>query len=207
MIIDAAERQISELGFKSFTLSRLAEDCEMTRKGVEHYFATKEEILIAVLRHRDAVDVQSVRPTGILPTDEPGMWAALDAVVARNARRPEIIRLYTVLDAEALDPSHPAYDYFAERLVRARTSISVAVQTWHPDPDAFAISVLSFMDGLQLQWLRDPSLDLVALWKAASATLRRVTDRADPVDSAPDGTSRRVASRARGETGGRVPAS
>ena len=40
------------------------------------------------------------------------------ALVRRNASQPEIVRLFAVLEAESLAPSHPAHAYFALRQVQ-----------------------------------------------------------------------------------------
>ena len=49
---------------------------------------------------------------------------------------------------------------FVRRLLREMAA------AWHPDPESFAVQVLAFMDGLQLSWLRDPAIDVVAEWEA-----------------------------------------
>lgn len=177
-IVDVATRLISAGGFKAFTLSRLAEECEMTRKGVEHYFQSSEDILVAVLEHRDEVDQHDFAFRERLPLSQEDLWDLLDHIVMRNAERPEIIRLYTILEAEALDPGHPAFDYFQKRVTRIRRELADAVRDWHPEPDSFGVQVLAQLDGLQLLWLRDRELDLLNLWRTASVALRR-----------PDGTS------------------
>lgn len=173
LIIEAATRQISERGFNTLTMSRLAHECDMTRAGVEHYFSSLPELLIAVLRHRDERDVLVLAPTGALPRDEQGMWGALDALVRHNAARPEIVRLYAILGAEALDPAHPAHEYFLERGRATRAALAEGAKAWHPRPEEFAVEVLARLDGLQLQWLRDPSLDLAHLWESAASVLVR----------------------------------
>lgn len=174
LIIDVAARQIGERGFNSFTLSRLAEECGLTRAGIEHHFASKEALLIEVLRHRDDRDQRAVfgsrAPRAV---DEQAMWQLLDDLVRRNASQPEIVRLYTILGAEALDSGHPAHEYFLERTRTARLMLSEAARPWHPDPEVFAVQVLGVLDGLQLQWLRDPDLDLLGLWKGVSSALQR----------------------------------
>ncbi|MDL4816479.1 hypothetical protein [Actinomadura opuntiae] len=35
---------------------------------------------------------------------------------------------------------------------------------WHPRPDLAAVELLSFLDGLQHHWLRDPGIDFLAQW-------------------------------------------
>ena len=42
----------------------------------------------------------------------PEMWRR---TVAVNAKRPELVHMFSTLSAEALNPDHPAHDYFAER--------------------------------------------------------------------------------------------
>jgi hypothetical protein len=36
---------------------------------------------------------------------------------------------------------------------------------WHPNPEELGLQVVSALDGLQLNWLRDPHLDLVEQWR------------------------------------------
>ncbi|WP_307368289.1 TetR/AcrR family transcriptional regulator [Microbacterium sp. W4I4] len=172
-IVETATRLVSEQGFNTFNLSQVAAESGITRAGVEHHFGTKEAVLIEILRHRDEVDEVIAAPGGALPTDEAGVWRALDEQVRRNAERREIVQLYAILGAEALDPSHPAHDFFARRATVGRVTIADAARPWHPHPEGFAVEVLAIMDGLQLQWLRDPDLDLVALWRNASVLLVR----------------------------------
>ncbi|MGK9146040.1 TetR/AcrR family transcriptional regulator [Plantibacter flavus] len=172
LIIDAATSQIAERGYNAFTLSRLAEDCDMTRAGIEHHFSSREELLVAVLRSRDDRDMQDITAR-FTAADEAGAWASLDALVARNAEQPEIVRLYTILGAEALDPAHPAHEYFQERTREGLGALEDLASGWHAAPRAFAIEVLALLDGLQLQWLRDPTHDLVELWRGAGSTLSR----------------------------------
>ena len=179
LIIDAATRQIAEGGYNTFTLSKLAEDCGMTRAGIEHHFSSREELLIAVLLHRDDLDAFAITTPveGRDPRtfDEDSAWKVLDNLVIRNAGQPELLRLYTILGAEALDPQHPAHDYFAERTRTARDLLADLSGSWHPQPRTFALAVLAVLDGLQLQWLRFPDEDLVALWKGAGGALARKT--------------------------------
>jgi hypothetical protein len=90
--------------------------------------------------------------------------AGLTRLVERNIDQRELVRLYTVLSAEALDPGHPAHDYFDHRLAESRRLIASLVASWHAKPDECALQILSFMDGAQLNWLRDPGIDLLAEW-------------------------------------------
>jgi AcrR family transcriptional regulator len=172
LIIERATELIAEGGYNTFTLLRLAEACEMTRRGIDHYFGSREEILIAVLQYRDELDIESLSPHGT-PDGESSTWAVLDDVVRRNITQPEIVRLYAILNAESIDPSHPAHRYFLERERAAKVTVANAARGWHENPEEFAAHVLALMDGLQVQWLREPQLDLLRLWQRAGDSLSR----------------------------------
>lgn len=97
--------------------------------------------------------------------------------VERNFRQPEIVRLYTVLSAEALNPDHPAHEYFRERLQQIRRLIAGSLALPPGAADDFAVDYLSFMDGLQLNWLRDPTIDFLGRWQVfADGLLARVEE-------------------------------
>lgn len=165
-ILDAATSLIAASGFNGISLGRFAEACGMTKPGLLHYFASKEDLLIAVLDHRDELDGAAVAPDRTPATDAASSRALITRLVRRNAIQPSIVRLYTVLNAEALDPGHPAHGYFAERWHASRHALEVYAFPWHPEPRRCAVQVLAFLDGLQVNWLRDPSIDLEAEWNA-----------------------------------------
>jgi AcrR family transcriptional regulator len=172
-IIESATRLIATAGFNGVSLAQVAEASGMTNAGLLHHFASKTDLLIAVLDHRDELDVafvtEAMGPMAGTPSVASTL-AALRRLVERNLGQPEIVRLYTVLSAEALDPAHPAHGYFDRRLSWGRR-IFAETLAWYPDPDALAVRVLAFMDGLQLNWLRDPSIDFEAHWDAFAASL------------------------------------
>jgi AcrR family transcriptional regulator len=155
---------IAEGGYFGFSISAIATRCGVSRAGVLHHFASKEDLLVAVLRHRDEVDIAELSPGTPTRASAPEVREVLRALVRRNLSQPEIVRLYAVLEAESLADGHPARDYFASRLVETRMKFAELVSLWHPNPAGFAIEVLAFMDGLQLNWLRDGSLDFEAVW-------------------------------------------
>ncbi|RKS79962.1 AcrR family transcriptional regulator [Motilibacter peucedani] len=177
-IVEAATRLIADRGFRGVTLQAVADACGMTAAGVLHHMGTKDGILVAVLEHRDAVDALAARERAAGETDPRGF---LDAVMLRNSSQPEIVRLYSVLAAEALTESHPAHAYFQKRYAVSRADIERYLTGRVEDPAAAAVHVLAVMDGLQLQWLRDPDgFDLLHHWAVlADAVLgpRRAASR------------------------------
>ncbi|CAN5333643.1 TetR/AcrR family transcriptional regulator [soil metagenome] len=164
-IVEVATTMLSEGGYNRFTLSHLAERCELTRAGLSRHFATREDVFVAVLRFRDQQDLSA---EGV---DELINVASLDdfrrvmrRVVRRNLEQPELVRLYTLLSAEALAESHPAHEYFQQRLTQGCRLLAGILAPWHPEPDRLTIQIVSFLDGLQQNWLRDPSIDVEAHW-------------------------------------------
>lgn len=178
-IIDVATSIISERGYWGLSIQDVADACGLTVNGVLHHVGSKDGLLVAVLDHRDHEDVRALAEVLEVPFPEEG-WspdelteAAIErgiglasmcsAVVARNARQPEIVRLYSVLGAESLSPDHPAHEYFVRR---QRVALAGFARLGPPgiDDNALACHLLAVMDGLQLQWLREPSADLIAAW-------------------------------------------
>lgn len=171
-IIEVATRQIASTGFNTFTMSGLAKEAGLSRPGLDHHFPSREDVLVAVLRHRDELDEAAVALSSPPPPhNRETTRALLRTLVHRNAGQREIVRLYTILGAESLDPGHPAHAYFAERFTYARELIASSTREWSDDPEMLAVELLGRMDGLQLQWLRDPSLDLEELWTRAEDLL------------------------------------
>src|SRR3954451_6523908 len=131
-IVEAATRLIAERGYRGLTVQGVAEACGLTVAGVLHHMGTKDGILVAVLEHRDVVDVEAAKQ---LTQGAAGPREHLDAIMARNAAQPEIVRLYSVLGAESLDPAHPAHAYFQRRYVHARAELAELLVGSVDDPD------------------------------------------------------------------------
>jgi AcrR family transcriptional regulator len=169
-LLDAATALIAERGYWGLSLQDVADACGITLPGVLHHFGSKDGLLIAVLEHRDRLDEAALAEYLSEHLGEgrtPDLAGVCEALVARNAQQREIVRLYAVLEAESLTPDHPAHDFFAERQRRTFALLS----RWKPpdaDSEALARHVLALLDGLQLQWLRDPEMDLLAAWRAVS---------------------------------------
>jgi hypothetical protein len=98
----------------------------------------------------------------------------LEALLERareNERSPGLVRLFTVLAAEAVEPDHPGHEHFRARYEDLRRAVAediagdqrrgrIAAQL---DPDQLAIQLIAIFDGVQLQWLLDSdSVDMVA---------------------------------------------
>lgn len=181
-ILDAATELIKERGFWAVSLHEVAAACGLSVPGLLHHFRTKDVLLLELLEQRDEADLASLKQLlghsserAASSTDDPvahGLTLGLfcEALVARNAGQPELVRLYAVLEAESLNPDHPAHAYFVRRQQMALEGFA-ALCPAASDPERMARQVLAAMDGLQLQWLRDPNTDLVTEWRAVAVRL------------------------------------
>lgn len=165
-IVTAALEEFAEHGFHNSSLASVAERVGLSRQGLLHHFPTKEALLVSVLRRRDEIDEADFGSLDDLDR--------LRDVAERNASRPGIVRLYTLLSAEGLAEDHPAHGYFAERFTVLRARIAAVLRGAHGDrlpsgatPEQAAALLIAAMDGLQLQWSYDPEAadmpDLLAL--------------------------------------------
>ena len=161
---------IAQHGFHNVTIQQIADACGIVKTAVIRHFPSKPDILVAVLETRDAEDAAAAGfDIHHDPQTREAFFESLDRTVQHNFERRELLRLYTVLGAESLNADHPAHDYFLRRQQTSIAAIRDAAKTCHPDPEAFAVELLSFLDGLQLNWLRDPAIDPLAAWKDFSS--------------------------------------
>jgi AcrR family transcriptional regulator len=161
-ILDAAVEIFGSRGFASGSLQEIADRVGMTHAGVLHHFGSKDQLLIAVLAHRDDTDVAHLEGRHI-----PGgldLFRHLVKTAFLNAEREGIVQAYTVLSAESVTDSHPGRAYFEERYATLRGEIAdafhvVCAERGVTDPvqvEAASAAILAVMDGLQVQWLLTP---------------------------------------------------
>ncbi|MBE1530683.1 TetR/AcrR family transcriptional regulator [Actinomadura algeriensis] len=145
-------------------LQEIADRVGLSQAGVLHYFGSREELLLAVLRRRDTLDRAAGEHAG-------GPGEAVARTVRHNMDQPGLVRLFVSLSAAATDPSHPAHEFFADRYRDLTATIARGLAagrragTVRADEDAehLARLLVAVSDGLQLQWLLDPSVDMAAL--------------------------------------------
>lgn len=159
-ILRAALDLIGRNGYRGSTLADIADAVGLTKAGVLHYFDSKDHLWAEVLRLRDEVD---------RPEDGTDLDTFLH-VMAANADVPGLVHLFTALAADAIDAEHGAHDFFVDRYERVRGDLEDAVRKaqtagdlpTHLDPAQVGRLLVATADGLQVQWLLDPSFDLAA---------------------------------------------
>ncbi|GAB2563634.1 TetR/AcrR family transcriptional regulator [Nocardia heshunensis] len=158
-ILEAALRTIAERGFLATSVAELAEAVGLSQSGLLHYFGSKEELFVAVLRKRDEVDM--------VAAGEPGP-DLLVKIIRRNTQVPGLIELFTHMQAAAADPRHPAHAYMRAHYELGTAGFAQLLRAMQQagtipsgvDPEVMATAFMALADGLQSRWLIDPSLDM-----------------------------------------------
>jgi AcrR family transcriptional regulator len=160
-ILDAAALIVSEKGYFGFGIQELATRCGLTKAGLLHHFPSKEALVIEMLRDRDERDKASVTNTIELSFGGDAASPSLDkvratflAIVERNLQQPDLVRLFAVVRAEALNPGHPAHRHMATRDAAALKLFENMLMPHTSSALSVARQVQATMHGLELQWLQ-----------------------------------------------------
>lgn len=170
-ILAVALDVIARHGYRGASVREIADAVGLSQAGLLHYFGSKDELFTAVLVKRDEVD--NAGGTGDILDD-------LVRIVAHNAEVPGLVHLFAQLSIEAADPDHPAHQFFRARYAYLHTVLAKRIRDGQadgslragPDPDRAAAAVIAATDGLQTQFLLDPSVDMAAALAAMIEDLR-----------------------------------
>lgn len=182
-ILESALDVIGRKGYQNASLKQIAELVGVTPAALLHYFGSKEELFTEVLRTRDEHD--GMAPQTSNPEDAK---SAFVDVIRHNTEVPGVVELFSRLSVDAVDPAHPAHQYFLERSERLRESITDAFaqdadRRAALDPDTMARVIQAVADGLQLQWMIDRSVDMPGIISALMDVLYPPTDQPDAQQS------------------------
>lgn len=167
-ILDAALQVFGRNGYNGGSLKQVSEIVGITEAGILHHFKTKSELLIAVLDHRDDVTQEWFLGDETEPLSFAANWMRL---LQHNMANPGIVELYATLSGEATSPVHPAHGYFKERYEFVREwnmqKVEAMRVSGHLLPNApssrdLALWLAALSDGLQIQWLLNPEVDMLA---------------------------------------------
>ncbi|MCQ9182016.1 TetR/AcrR family transcriptional regulator; helix-turn-helix transcriptional regulator [Streptomyces sp. IBSBF 2953] len=163
----AALDVFSEHGERGASLKEIADRAGMSQAGVLHYFDSREDLLLAVLAQRDALDTEAT-------ADVTSPGDAVARTAAHNTRQRGLVDLFVTLSAAASDPEHPAHAFFTRRYTDLTERIEIGLRTAQERgeirtdvrSDQMARMLLALSDGLQVQWLLDPSVDMAETLEA-----------------------------------------
>jgi AcrR family transcriptional regulator len=169
-IIQAALECFGQRGYHGASMREIARQVGLSQAGVLHHFGTKADLLTATLETRDTLSVATGRAAAERAQDP---LAGMLAVVEDNLSQRPLVQMFTSVSAEATDETHPAHDYFQQRselvIDLMRTGLEQALEQGlvraDLDLDQAARQCQAMMYGLQVQWLFDPSTDMVATFR------------------------------------------
>lgn len=175
-ILTRALEVIAREGYRGASVKELADAVGLSQAGLLHYFEGKEELFTEILRKRDerdsadmGLDAATASP-GAAPADLRELRDGYVGIVRHNAEVPGLVQLFARLSVDAADPEHPAHRFFVERGETLRGYFAAAIAagqesgeiTDRIDPATLARIFQAVADGLQLQWMQQPDVDMAA---------------------------------------------
>jgi AcrR family transcriptional regulator len=178
-------------GYEKTTLHVVAESVGLTRTGLLHHFPSKESLFVqaieecrrwAELQVRGSNELRGLAGiralSGFLGRPEDAVW----------------IRFAQILRAEALhaDAPEPLVEFVQKRSAQIRLHLEARLREAREDGElgdldvaALARTVSAAINGLQIEWLLDPSVDTTAAFDALTealtiASLGHSRDRSAP---------------------------
>lgn len=167
-ILDAATNVFATHGYHGGSLRDIARQLDVSLTSIVHHFGTKYDLLEAVLERSDHTTAGSEDFDFDAACADRGVVSATMERVRSSVDRPELLRLFAILAAESSAPTHPAHDWFVARYTRKASELgallafdqSVGRIRADRDPQLLARLLIATWDGVQLQWLIDPSASM-----------------------------------------------
>jgi AcrR family transcriptional regulator len=158
-ILAAAREVFAEVGFRGASMAAIATRADLTHAGLLYHFASKEDVLEAVLSDERERGLSLLHAAD--NDTESDHLTALESLVARNATDPAWSRLFSVLLGESVTLDHPVrqrmadrYDAISAGLGDHLRSLRTSESAWSDDDlDGVARVLIAVMDGLQFQQL------------------------------------------------------
>jgi AcrR family transcriptional regulator len=162
-ILDAGLKLFANNGYRSTSLATIAAKVGLTEAGVLHHFSSKEELLRAVLAHRDSLnpDAEShvAQPGGGLES-----LNRIPTLAQVLLDQPVLMRFDAVVGGESIAEGGAVLAHFRTRMRQIRQSLVAMLEEGirrgelrrDIDAEAIATEIVAFMDGIQTQWLLDP---------------------------------------------------
>ena len=174
-IVDAAVELIAQNGYNGISLRNVAAKLGMTQQGVLHYVKNKAGLLSLIIT--EVYDVQGTpedfRKSGLPGSDNPegmSLIAYFRYLIRYNSQRRTLVKLYCMLEVEAIQENYPLREYMQSRpqsvwdyYSKFQWKIPPSIGGWGK-MRPYVRKALESMDGIQLRWLRTPPIDMYDEW-------------------------------------------
>lgn len=178
-VAEAALDVVIAKGHRGLTTAEVAERAGLTERAMLYHFPTRDHLLVAAMELQDSLNRHAFGE--MRERESLDVMAEMPVLIARDStRHVETLRLFSHLAAAGQDPEHPAHGYMVRHNTTAVESLAGLVRdqqsrgVTHPelDPEATARQMLGVWNGLQSQWLIEPSFDLA---EAIGQAFRRIS--------------------------------
>ncbi|GAA3921046.1 TetR family transcriptional regulator [Microbacterium invictum] len=183
---------VNERGHRAVTSLEVARRAEMNESTVLYHFPTREDLLVAAMQHAERHPLSRITDTGVSLYEIAAEHAVMGVAHINYSR------LFVTMQAEATDPSHPAHEWFLRHNAGSIAVLARDIRTRQEDgladPGIDAVraarQIVAVWDGLQAQWLIDPSFDIGAELTAAMAAIAQSREVGPPAETASLSTHR-----------------
>lgn len=142
------------------TLRSIAQRLDLTESALLYHFGSRDDLFWAIIRARDDAD----RLRSDDQTLDAEDFHRLGELIAHNASTPGLVKLFLEQAVAAVSATHPAHDYMRERYARFAAGLARGLQNAkglsQERADWLARILIAASDGLQIQWLLDPAIDM-----------------------------------------------
>lgn len=182
-ILDRAIEVFRERGADGTSLRKIAEAIGVSHAALLHYFDSREQLLVAVYAHAES---RRVNPPDLIPGIDTMIHAA-----TTNVKVPGLVQLYSTLLAASLESrSEVGRAFFSSRFDGLRATLADSLRRQQEEgavrddvsAEDLAALIIAASDGLQIQWLLEPSIGL-------ESTLRTLGELLRPPSSGPGGSA------------------
>lgn len=165
-ILDRAIEVFADKGAEGTSLRAIAEKIGVSHAALLHYFGSREELLVEVLREGERRHSTYGRDDARVKEQVVG---GMVRAAERNVTIPGFVSLYTSLLAGSLEADKQySREFFSMRFARLRERLAELIRIGQEEgsirrgvePEAMAALVIAASDGLQTQWLLEPTVDI-----------------------------------------------
>jgi AcrR family transcriptional regulator len=173
-ILEVAQRVLIRNGWRNTSLGQIAREAGVSTPGLLHHFASKEQLLYAVVDARDAADDARADRSG-------DIIEQIERASERFVEMPHSVGLFNVLLVENLEPDDPLHDRIINRYWVSVETVAEGIRRgqrsgkYRRDMDATrkAVEVIAFVNGMETSWLLDPSIPVAEVFKEYAQSLAR----------------------------------
>jgi len=169
-ILNKALDVVGQAGPSAAYVKDIADAVGLTPAGLLHYFDSKDELFAEILRRRNEVNVEKFWPQAAEADCLENLRRGYLDIMTHNATVPGLVQLFMRVAADSPAPGHPAHAFFRAHGEELRGYFVRGIKRVQDegeldpdiDPEMLARVLQAVADGLQMQWMLEPDVDMAA---------------------------------------------